>query len=193
MGIGKTIWLILFCFILLLGAGLKGYGQRHCVLYVNDYFGKPIPNVHFYQEGTNIDTTFNTGRITFIIPNDFESGYRKIFAPFYKEANRLGYKYSDKDSVQFIVLENKDFLYELHNDTITTIPRPFGIKSPWNMHAYGNYPIGRKGNNDIVWCTGYIYGVYTIYDNLRHFENTNYFDSSLFLIACNKNIIRQLP
>ena len=27
MGIGKTIWLILFCFILLLGAGLKGYGQ----------------------------------------------------------------------------------------------------------------------------------------------------------------------
>lgn len=27
MGIGKTIWLILFCFVLLLGAGLKGYGQ----------------------------------------------------------------------------------------------------------------------------------------------------------------------
>ena len=27
MGIGKTIWLILFCFVLLLGTGLKGYGQ----------------------------------------------------------------------------------------------------------------------------------------------------------------------
>lgn len=27
MGIGKTIWMILFCFVLLFGAGLKGYGQ----------------------------------------------------------------------------------------------------------------------------------------------------------------------
>lgn len=36
MGIGKTIWLILFCFILLLGAGLKGYGQATTIFLFED-------------------------------------------------------------------------------------------------------------------------------------------------------------
>ncbi len=39
MGIGKTIWMILFCFVLLLGAGLKGYGQVTTIfLYEDEHF-----------------------------------------------------------------------------------------------------------------------------------------------------------
>ena len=64
MGIGKTIWLILFCLVLLLGAGLNGYGQdslriefRNC-----DYSKQLFDVVPFVSIGsTKANVVFDTG------------------------------------------------------------------------------------------------------------------------------------
>ncbi len=49
MGIGKTIWLILFCFILLLGAGLKGYGQDRKIVIDTFFFPKFASDYAYLQ------------------------------------------------------------------------------------------------------------------------------------------------
>ena len=49
MGIGKTIRKILFCFVLLFGAGLKGYGQDRKIV-IDSVFEKIVTSDYTYCE-----------------------------------------------------------------------------------------------------------------------------------------------